>query len=181
MRRLATRLTTAITSQALEKGAKQVLVVTAPDITKTPRFLTLLQAIGRTQGSAAAEGVRQTANAWAQAFNQQLRTDLGSDSRVLIADFYTELNRWTSTPAAFGLTNATTPACPATGTDAQGLPSYTIATCSASSLSANPPAGQSGANWWQTYVFSDNFHGTPRTNELMGNHVLGLMAQRGWR
>jgi outer membrane lipase/esterase len=155
--------------------------MTVPDITKTPRFLALLAGIGATQGQPVADGVRQTANAWVQAFNQQLRTNLGGDNRVLIADFYTELNRWTSTPADFGLTNATTPACPATGTDAQGLPSYTIATCSASSLSANPPTGQTGANWWQTYVFSDNFHGTPRTNELMGNYVLGLMAQRGWR
>lgn len=181
MQRLATRLTSAISSQALDKGAQRVLVMTVPDITKTPRFLTLLAGISQQQGSAAAEGVRQTANAWVQAFNQQLRTNLGSDNRVLIADFYTELNRWTSTPADFGLTNTTTPACPVTGTDAQGLPSYTIATCSASSLGANPPVGQSGANWWQTYVFSDNFHGTPRTNELMGNHVLGLMTQRGWR
>jgi phospholipase/lecithinase/hemolysin len=36
-------------------------------------------------------------------------------------------------------------------------------------------------NWWQTYVFSDNFHGTPKTNQLMGQVVLSLMTARGWR
>ena len=36
-------------------------------------------------------------------------------------------------------------------------------------------------NWWQTYVFSDNFHGTPKTNQLMGEVALSLMTARGWR
>jgi hypothetical protein len=53
------------------------------------------------------------------------------------------------------------------------LPSYTIGTCTAASLSAAPQPGTSGADWWKTYVFSDNFHGTPRTNQLMR---LGLSA-----
>jgi phospholipase/lecithinase/hemolysin len=69
MQRLATRLTTTITTQALDKNAQRVLVMTVPDITRTPRFLTLLAGIGATQSPAVAEGVRQTANAWVQAFN----------------------------------------------------------------------------------------------------------------
>lgn len=181
IQRVSNRLTTAVTTQALNKGAKRVILMTVPDVTKTPRFLTLLAGIAATQGQATAEDVRQTANAWAQAFNQQLRSNLGNDRRVIIADFYTELNRWTTTPASFGLTNATTPACPSTGTDAQGLPEYTIYTCAASALSAAPPTGITDPDWWKSYVFSDNFHGTPRTNELMGNYVLTLMEQQGWK
>ena len=57
----------------------------------------------------------------------------------------------------------------------------TIATCTAASLSAAPPSGVTDPNWWQTYVFSDNFHGTPKTNQLMGEVALSLMTARGWR
>lgn len=181
MQRLATQLSQSVTTQALDKGARRVIVVTMPDITRTPRFLTLLGAIAATQGQPVADAVRTAANAWAQAFNQQLSATFSGDSRVAIADFYTEFNRWTTTPSAYGLTNATTPACPATGQDGQGLPTYTIATCNATSLSANPPTGVTDPNWWQTYVFSDNFHGTPKTNQLMGQVVLSLMTARGWR
>ena len=181
MQRLATQLAKSVSDHALNKGARRVIVVTMPDITRTPRFLTLLGGIAATQGQATADAVRATVNAWTQAFNQQLSSAFTGDSRVAIADFYTELNRWTSTPSAYGLTNATTPACPITGQDAQGLPSYTIATCTAAGLSAAPPTGVTDPNWWQTYVFSDNFHGTPKTNQLMGQVVLSLMTARGWR
>lgn len=181
MQRLATQLTKSVSDHALSKGARRVIVVTMPDITRTPRFLTLLGGIAATQGQATADAVRSTVNGWTQAFNQQLSGAFTGDSRVAIADFYAELNRWTSTPSAYGLTNATTPACPITGQDAQGLPSYTIATCTAASLSAAPPSGVTDPNWWQTYVFSDNFHGTPKTNQLMGEVALSLMTARGWR
>jgi phospholipase/lecithinase/hemolysin len=181
MQRLATQLAKSVSDHALSRGARRVIVVTMPDITRTPRFLTLLGGITATQGQATADAVRSAVNGWTLAFNQQLSSAFTGDSRVAIADFYTELNRWTSTPSAYGLTNATTPACPITGQDAQGLPSYTIATCTAASLSAALPTGVTDPNWWQTYVFSDNFHGTPKTNQLMGEVVLSLMTTRGWR
>jgi outer membrane lipase/esterase len=181
MQRLATQLVKSVSDHALNKGARRVIVVTMPDITRTPRFLTLLGGIAATQGQATADAVRATVNAWTQAFNQQLSNAFTGDSRVAIADFYTEFNRWTSTPSAYGLTNATTPACPITGQDGQGLPSYSIATCNAPDLSANRPSGVTDPDWWQTYVFSDNFHGTPKTNQLMGQVVLSLMTARGWR
>jgi hypothetical protein len=184
MQRLATQLTQSVTTHALNKGARRVILVTMPDITRTPRFLTLLGAITANPslgGATAANAVRTSANAWAQAFNQQLSTAFSGDSRVAIADFYTEFNRWTDTPSAYGLTNATSAACPIVGQDSQGLPTYNIATCTAPNLSANPPTGVTDPNWWQTYVFSDNFHGTPKTNQLMGQVVLSLMTARGWR
>jgi outer membrane lipase/esterase len=181
MQRLAAQLAKSISDHALDKGARRVVVVTMPDITRTPRFLTLLGGIAATQGQATADAVRASANAWAQAFNQQLSGSFSGDGRVMVADFYTEFNRWTDTPSAYGLSNATTPACPVTGVDGQGLPTYTIATCTAASLSAAPPSGVTDPNWWQSYVFSDNFHGTPKTNQLMGQVVLSQMTARGWR
>ena len=91
-----------------------------------------------------------------------------------MVDFYGAFNQWLASPAAFGLTNTTGTACPITGTDAQGLPTYSIPTCTEAVAAANV-----GPNW-NTYVFSDNFHGTPRTNQLMGALVTDTLRARGW-
>ncbi|TNF58364.1 MAG: phospholipase [Burkholderiales bacterium] len=182
---LANRFADALTTHALNRGAQRVVVQTAPDVTRTPRFTAVLAGValaagGGTTGEAVANQVRTLANAWVTAFNNQLRARLNGVSGVAIVDFYTELNGWLDNPSAFGLTNTTTPACPITGTDPQGLPSYSIATCTADLLSANPPTGVTDPAWWETYVFSDNFHGTPRTNELMGELTLRVIRDRGW-
>lgn len=179
--KLADTLANAITTEALDRDAQRVLVITAPDITRTPRFLAVLAGVQASQGAGTATAVKTVVTQWTVAFNNQLKARFASHSRVAVADFYAELNRWLDTPVLFGLTNATTPACPRTGTDAQGLPGYTIATCTDASLSASPPMGETGANWWRTYVFSDNFHGTPRTNELMGDLVVKTLEAKGWK
>lgn len=182
MTALANRLADAVTTHALDRGAQRVLVFTAPDVTRTPRFLAVLAGVALQSNQATADGVRTLVNSWVQAFNGQLTTRFTGNSRVAMVDFYTTFNQWLTTPATYGLTNTTNPACPIVGTDTQGLPTYNISACSATSLSATtPPAGATGgANWWQTYVFSDNFHGTPRTNQLMGSLVNGVLASRGW-
>lgn len=114
--------------------------------------------------------VKAVVNQWVVAFNTQLKARFNGNSRVAVVDFYAEFNKWLDTPA-----------CPATGVDGQGLPTYSIATCTAASLSAAPPVGETGPDWWRTYVFSDNFHGTPRTNELMGNLVVQALEAKGWK
>ena len=183
MVKLANLLAETVTSEALDRGAQRVVVLTAPDVTRTPRFLALLAAVealvnaGGGNGAVAAAELKGAANLWITAFNNQLKARFAGHSRVVVVDFYDELNKWLDTPATYGLTNTTTPACPATGIDAQGLPTYSIATCTDVSLSATPPTG----DWWKTYVFSDNFHGTPRTNELMGELVVRALEARGWK
>ncbi len=184
MTALANALADAITAQALDKGAKRVVVITAPDITKTPRFTSVLavvaaQAQGGTSGAQAAEEVAKVARGWVEAYNAQLKTRLGSLATVAVVDFYAQLNGWVANPASGGFTNVTTPACPVTGTSG-GFPSYNLATCSEAALSAAPPAGGT-ADWWRTYLFSDNFHGTPRANQLIGDGVLAALTQKGWR
>lgn len=180
MTALANRLADAVTTHALDRGAQRVVILTAPDVTRTPRFLAVLAGVAAQTNQATADQVRGLANSWVVAFNTQLNSRFTGNSRVAMVDFYTTFNQWLTNPATYGLTNTTTPACPITGTDTQGLPSYTIATCTATSLSANPPMGVTNPAWWQTYVFSDNFHGTPRTNQLMGDLVNGVLAGRGW-
>ncbi len=73
-------------------------------------------------------------------------------------------------------------ACPATGVGSDGLPTYTFATCTATSLSAmTPPAGAvGGADWWKGYGFSDSFHPTPYAHQLMGQLVSRSLSQAGW-
>ncbi|MDM7455843.1 MAG: SGNH/GDSL hydrolase family protein [Tepidimonas sp.] len=184
MAALADQLADTLQTQALAKGAKRVVVLNAPDVTRTPRFLALLAAVaqssgGGATGAAVAEQIATTARAWVGAYNGRLAQRFATESRVAVVDFFGALNQWLTSPAAYGLSNTTTPACPPTGTDAQGLPTYSIQTCSEASLAATAPAG-AGAGWWNRYVFSDNFHGTPRTNALMGNLVNDTLRARGW-
>ena len=187
MQRLADKLADAITTHALNRDASRVVVLTVPDVTVTPRFLAVLAGVvlqvnnlpgaSPGDGEAAAADLKALVNAWVQAFNVQLRSRLGTQPRVAIVDFYASLNQWVSAPATYGLTNATTPACPIVSTDGQGLPEYDISACTATLLdSLQQPAG-----WWQSYVFSDNFHGTPRTNELMAQTVVQALVAKGWK
>ena len=183
---LANVFVDALTTHALNKGATRVVVVNAPNVVKTPRFQMVLAGVsaasgGGAAGAAAAAGVAAIADNWVSVFNGQVKSRFGNESRVAVVDFYGELNKWLATPASYGLTNTTTPACPITGQESNGLPSYTIATCSAASLSAAPQPGTSGADWWKTYVFSDNFHGTPRTNQLMADLVTTTLTAKGWK
>lgn len=181
MTALADLLADTLTAQALDKGAQRIVVITAPDVTVTPRFLGLLAFIGQSS-PATATAVKGLANSWVSAFNDRLKTRLGGNSKVAVVDFYKELNQWVTKPADFGLTNTTTPACPVTGTDSTGFPAYSIGTCTATLLSTAPfPTGETTADWWKTYVFSDNFHGTPRTNELMGQLVTKALDTKDWR
>ncbi|RJP69081.1 MAG: phospholipase [Comamonadaceae bacterium] len=183
MSKLADRLANALAAEALDRGAQRVVVITAPDVTRTPRFTAVLAGVEATvnagggNGAAAAAGIKALANQWTVAFNTQLKARFAGHSRVAVVDFYAELNKWLDTPATYGLTNTTTPACPVVGVDGQGLPAYNIATCTDTLLSATPPTG----DWWKTYVFSDNFHGTPRTNELMGQLVVQALEAKGWK
>jgi phospholipase/lecithinase/hemolysin len=192
LQRLADKLADAITTHALNRDASRVVVLTVPDVTVTPRFLAVLAGVALQvnsqpgaspgDGEAVAADVKALVNAWVQAFNAQLRSRLGAQSRVAIVDFYASLNQWVSAPASYGLTNATTPACPRVGTDSSGLPTYDIANCTATLLDTPPlPVGETAAGWWQTYVFSDNFHGTPRTNELMAQTVVQALVAKGWK
>ncbi len=187
--KLADLLANAISTEALDRDAQRVVVITAPDITRTPKFLAVLAGVKSQVDGAGGDGTAQAAavkalvNQWVMAFNTQLKTRFNLHPRVAVVDFYAELNKWLDWPADYGLTttNTSTPACPRIGTDGDGLPIYSIATCTDASLSAAPPVGESGPDWWKRYVFSDDFHGTPRTNELMANLVIKTLEAKGWK
>jgi phospholipase/lecithinase/hemolysin len=100
---------------------------------------------------------------------------------------YSEGARIVATPAQFALTNVTTPACPkvAGGLDsATGQASLnfaaTVAACNSASMSASIPVGETSANWWKAYAYSDNFHPTPALHQLFGQDINLQLAKAGW-
>jgi phospholipase/lecithinase/hemolysin len=170
MTRLADLLADTLEQHALQRGARRVVVVNVPDVTLTPRFLDTLQFIAAQgpTGPATAAAVKGLAGDWVKAFNDRIHARLGKKPQMVIVDFSRLLTEWTTNPSAYGLTNVTKPACP-------GL----IQECTNEILDSLAPGdGRRG------YVFSDNFHGTPKTNELVADAVLdAVMAKgpRGWK
>jgi outer membrane lipase/esterase len=179
MQKLADTYYGAIKANALDKGATHVAVQNVADITLTPRFQQVLGAVGNSSGAAAATQLQGAIRQWLSAFNSRLAADVGGDARVALVDFYADMTDEMAHPASYGLTNVTTPACPITGVDGSGLPTYTFATCTSAALDAKPPSGAT-AGWWQTYAFSDSFHPTPFGHRLLAASVSRAIARAGW-
>lgn len=182
-----------IKTSALDKGAEKVAVLNMPGITNTPRFQMALAGVaaaygGGTTGATARGQAEALFKSWVEAFNAKLATNVAGEKRIVLVDFYTAFNDQLANPAQYGLTNVTTPACPPV-LDAQGqlvlsggLPTYNFQTCTAAALSAMtpPPGATGGANWWQTYAFSDGFHPSPLSYQLLSQLVAKSLATAGW-
>jgi outer membrane lipase/esterase len=182
MEKLADKFYDSIKTSALDKGAERVAVLNMPGITNTPRFQMVLGGIAAAAGATARAQSEALFKSWVETFNARLATKVAGDKRIVLVDFYTAFNDQIANPAQYGLTNVKTPACPATGVGSDGLPTYNFQTCTASALSAmTPPAGATGgANWWQTYAFSDGFHPTPYGYQLLSQLVSKSLATAGW-
>lgn len=182
MQALADKFYAAIKISALDKGAQRVAILNMPAITNTPRFQLVLGSIQTAAGKPARDQAEALFRSWVETFNQRLAQNVASDSRVVVVDFFKSFDDQVRNPAQFGLTNVTTPACPATGVGTDSLPTYNFQTCTAAALSAlPPPAGATGgANWWKTYAFSDGFHPTPYGYQLLGQLVAKSLASAGW-
>lgn len=187
MTALANTFYDSIQASVLDKGASHVAIVNLPGITVTPRFLATLD-FAASVADAAAPGSGPAARAaadaqiksWISVFNTQLKTRAASNKFVVVVDLNTEMDNQVKNPAQYGLTNVTTPACPATGTGVNAT--YNFATCTTAALSAmTPPAGATGgANWWKTYAFSDGFHPTPYGHKLLAQLVNKELVLAGW-
>lgn len=185
MQKLADTFYGQIKAQTLDKGANRVAVLNTPDITLTPRFQQVLGGVaaasgGGATGAAAAAALQGAIQQWIMAFNAKLKANVGTDARVALVDFYADFTDQVANPASFGLVNTKTTACPATGVDGSGLPSYTFQTCTSNALNAAPPAGVTGSNWFNTYAFSDSFHPTPYGHQLLAASVNRALARAGW-
>lgn len=186
MTALADKFHASIKASVLDKGATRVVVLNIPDITFTPRFQMVLDGIaaasgGGTAGATARAQSQALFQGWMTAFNTQLAAKFAGDDRVVLIDFYKAFQDQVATPAQFGLSNVKTPACPMAGMGSDGLPTYNFPTCTATALSAAPPAGASGgADWWKSYAFSDSFHPTPYGHQLTQQLIAKSLATKGW-
>ena len=136
----------------LAKGAKYVVVVNLPDVSKTPF------AYGT---PAATQGLIQT---MASTFNAQLKAGLAGTSVVQV-DAYTQSQNQAANPAQYGVTNATATACDLTKATLGSLG------CSAATLVAGDVSH---------YQFADTVHPTPYGYQLLAQYVATQMAIAGW-
>jgi phospholipase/lecithinase/hemolysin len=182
MEKLADKFYDSIKASALDKGAEHVAVLNMPGILNTPRFQMVLTGIGAAAGATARAQSEALFKSWVETFNARLATKVAGEKRIVLVDFYTAFNDQIAHPEQYGLTNVKTPACPVAGIGSDGLPAYNFQTCTAAALSAmTPPAGATGgANWWQTYAFSDGFHPTPYGYQLLSQLVAKSLATAGW-
>ena len=185
MQMLADQFAAGLRTQALDKGAQQVVVANMPGITYTPRFQAVLNAIaaaagGGTTGAAARAQAEALFQGWVGAFNQRLAATFAGDQRVRVVDIAGRLADQMARPAAYGVTNVTLPVCGGSGVTV--VPERNFANCTAAALSgtAPPPGAPSGTNWWERYYFADGFHPTPYGHALMADQVIDLLDDADW-
>ena len=141
-----------VKTQIIGKGANFVIVNNLPDVASTP------------SGKSQSAETQKLIAAMVDAFNQQLKSGLGDDPKILYVDLFTVNRDQLANPAPYGLTNVTTPACDLTKVSTSLL-------CNANTL----VAGDVGR-----YLFADTIHPTPFEYSLIAKYVLQQMMVKGW-
>jgi phospholipase/lecithinase/hemolysin len=183
---IGTTLAASVKANIVAKGVNKVIVVNSPDITVTPRFAAVLSAVAAASGTAQRDAVQGAVRAWTAAFNASLAAGLAGTG-VQVFDLNAEGARIVAAPAQFSMTNVVTPACPkvaggldsTTGQASLSQPA-TVVACNSASMSASIPVGETSANWWKSYAYSDNFHPTPALHQLIGQAINLQVAKAGW-
>lgn len=170
--RTAATALVAQTDRVLANGGRYVAVMTLPDSSRTP--------FGRSLPS---DDARFVLSGLVQLFNQTLLSGLNGKN-VQVIDTYTLNNRVIDNPAAYGITNNTTPAC-----DAQKVSTATSgAITDGSSLFCSTtlnlgPAGigtlAAGASA-TTYQFADGVHPTTKGHQVLTDAVAAEIKRFGW-
>ena len=193
MQQLAKALVVSVRTNAIQQGARRVLILNTLDVTRTPRLEAVLAGMGTTQ----ANQVRGLVQAWITAYNSTLNQEVQQlAGRVVVADFYTAFNAQLAQPSQYGLTNITHTVCDETYAQATASPTpRSLFTAGDTSLNTpavvqacndsyaatiTPSANATGTTWWTTYLFADNFHPTPRGHELLADVVTQRLRAAGW-
>jgi len=170
---LARKLADDIRQQALDKGARRVLVLNLPDVTRMPYLSWQLG------------DMKPLAQGWVNIFNTTLAAEFADDAHVVVVDWHTAFNDWITHPARYSLRDVSNAAaCPIAFPPHQFRPMYNLKHCTAAQLSAHPPTHERvhGADWWKGYMFVDNnYHFSPHVHVLISDLVLDALAQAGWR
>jgi outer membrane lipase/esterase len=172
----ATELATLVKNEILAKGARRVAVMTLPDSSATP-FGASLGPVGNAQ----ADGSRALLRELSAQFNTALLAGLdGSGARIIDARAMNATVQ--ASPASFGLTNITTPACAATSFN----PSATSLLCNVAPAALFAAAGVSNFNGLapgasaSTYLFADGVHPTTGAHKIFADQVWAKLKDFGW-
>ena len=173
MAQAGTELATYVKTLVVAKGAKYIALVNLPDVGQTP-FAKSLDVV--------APGTAGFINTLATTFNNAVAAGLAGVPEVAIVDAYTQGRAQVASPATYGLTNVTTPACAigAVGTSgnplgsATGGPSITCTTNSTLGVVAGAPVDVS------KYQFADDVHLSPYGNVLLANFVAARLTAAGF-
>lgn len=142
-----------IKALVVAKGAKRVVVVTVPDVSRTPF------------GLSQAQSTRDLIELMAFTFNAQVKFDLANVPEVLIVDGFQLFQNIVANPAAYGVTNVTGVAC-----DPAKAPLGSLG-CSAATVVAGNVS---------TYLFADAVHPTPLGYQLLAGFVTDALRAKGW-
>ncbi len=149
-----TELAQLVRGQLLPNGARRVVVVSVPDITKTP--------FGSTLPASTMALVQQMT----QEFNEALGNGLASAAGVLVIDGYGSSQAIAASPQSLGISNNTTPAC-----DPGATPLGSLACNATTTL---PGVNVSG------YQYADSVHPTPLGHQVLADVVVEKMRAFGW-
>ena len=151
-----TELASYVNNLILAKGAKYVVVLNMPDLSKTP--------------SALAQSVdsQTLLNGMSITFNARLLADLTGKDNVLIVDIFTRFRDHVANPANYGLINVTTPACDLTSPK---NPLGSSLTCNEANLIPGDTS---------KYYFADGVHPTTTGYALFATYISGEIKKRGW-
>lgn len=152
-----TELAGYINNQILAKGAKYVVVINLPDLSKTP--------------SATMQSVDTQAllNGMTVTFNARLFAGINGNDNILHVDLYTKMREHIANPSNFGIINAVTPACDLTPAK---NPLGSSLVCNANNLIAGDTS---------KYYFADTVHPTPLGYSLFAQYISSEMAMRKWK
>ncbi|MFZ6817236.1 SGNH/GDSL hydrolase family protein [Undibacterium sp. Ji22W] len=152
-----TELASYVNNMILAKGAKYVVVVNMPDLSKTPDALK--QSVD----------TQTLLNGMTVTFNARLLAGLAGNDNVLFVDLFTRFRDHAANPSAYGISNVTTPACDLTPAK---NPLGSSLVCSANNLIAGDTS---------KYYFADSVHPTPLGQSLFASYVSEELAKRKWK
>lgn len=156
MRDAGSELADRVRSRILAKGARHVIVVNLADVSQTPFGLSL------------DAGSRSVVSNMVTFFNSQLQAGLNG-SGVLLVDAYAQGRLQAASPASFGISNATSPACSTTSPN-NPLHGSSLGCTAASTVTADTSG----------FLYADDVHPAPLGYRLLAQHVIERMRAAGW-
>lgn len=158
-----------VKNMIVANGAKHVVLVNLPDVSKTPYALA---------AEAAQPGSAALVSQLVQAFNSALAQGVTGMPEVVVVDAYTQSDNQAAAKEQYGLTNVTTPACDLNLLKTILFESSLVCSSVGSTAANIPPTTISGDV--SHYLYADSVHPTPYGYQLLAQYVTQRMTEAGW-